>query len=75
MSMPQYIFRLDPASEDDADAIVQTLENDEVAVHVARRMLDVGRASVRVGRGAGEAVQWLGAWETQSRRAAWRDEA
>lgn len=72
--MPQYIFRLDPASEDGAEAIVQTLENDEVAVHVARRMLGVGRASVRVGRGAGEAVRWLGAWETRSRRAAWREE-
>jgi hypothetical protein len=72
--MPQYTFHLDPAPEDEADPIVQVLENDEVAVHAARRMLGVGRICVRVGRGAGEAVEWLGAWETQSRCAAWRDE-
>lgn len=72
--MPQYTFHVDPASGGEPDRIVQALENDEVAVHVARRMLGVGRASVRVGRGAGEAVAWIGAWETQSRRAAWRDE-
>jgi len=72
--MPQYTFQVAPASDGAPDRIVQSLENDEVAVHVARRLLSVGCASVRVGRGAGEGIDWLGAWESQSRRAAWRDE-
>lgn len=72
--MPQYTFHVDPTGEDAPERRVQALENDEVAVHVARRMLGAGPTRVRVGRGAGESVQWLGAWETQSRRAEWRDE-
>jgi hypothetical protein len=71
--MPQYTFRFDPAPEDRPDHLVQALENDEVAVHVARRMLGPN-GRVRVGRGAGEGVEWLGAWEAQSRSASWRDQ-
>lgn len=73
--MPQYTFRLDTAGTGEAETITQVLENDEVAVHVARRMLGARAARLRVGRGAGELVEWLGAWETQSRHAAWRDES
>jgi hypothetical protein len=72
--MPQYTFHVDPMSGGEPSRVVKVLENDEVAVHVARRMLGVDGACVRVGRGAGEDVKWLGAWEAQSRRAAWREE-
>lgn len=71
--MPHYTFQVYPASAGEPERTVQRLENDEVAVHVARRMLGIGRTSVGVGRGVGEEIEWLGAWETQSRRAAWRD--
>jgi hypothetical protein len=72
--MPQYTFRIDPAPAGEPESVTQILENDEVAVHVARRMLGAQRACMRVGRGAGEAIEWLGAWEAQSRHAAWRNE-
>lgn len=72
--MPQYIFRLDFAAAGEPETIIQVLENDEVAVHVARRMLGARRACMHVGRGSGEAIEWLGAWEPQSRHVAWRDE-
>lgn len=71
--MPQYTFHLeaDPAGAPETTTAV--FENDEVAVHVARRTLGTRRASVRVGRGAGEAVEWIGAWQAGPLQVAWSD--
>jgi len=70
--MPQYTFRIDPGSGGEPETAIEVFENDEVAVHVARRRLGARRATLQVGRGAGEAVQWIGAWRG-GRHVEWRD--
>ncbi len=72
--MPQYTFRIDPAGEGEAEIRTETLENDEVAVHVGRRLLDARRAAVRVGRGVGDSVQWIGLWAAGGRHVAWSEQ-
>ncbi|CAN7442267.1 hypothetical protein LJR219_002883 [Phenylobacterium sp. LjRoot219] len=71
--MPQYTFCIEPDSAGAPETTTEVFENDEVAVHVARRALGGRHASVRVGRGAGEAVEWIGAWRAGPRQAAWSD--
>ena len=72
--MPRYTFRLESADDEEPQTDSQALENDEVAVHVARRMMGPRHRSIRVGREAGHAVEWLGAWDLREREVAWRSE-
>lgn len=71
--MPQYTFRIDPGATGGPETTTEVFENDEVAVHVARRTLGARQASLRVGRGVGEAVEWIGAWLVGPRHVAWSD--
>lgn len=70
--MPKYTFRIDPGPAGGSETTTEVFENDEVAVHVARRRLGTRQVSVQVGRGVGEAVRWIGAWQG-GRRVEWRD--
>lgn len=71
--MPQYTFRIEPGSAGGGpELITEVFENDEVAVHVARRRLGARDAALHVGRGAGDSVEWIGAWRG-GRHVAWSD--
>ena len=69
--MPQYTFRIEAPTAEASETLVEEFENDEVAVHVARRRLGARRASLRVGRGVGDNVEWIGVWDAAARHAAW----
>lgn len=71
--MPQYTFQTAPGPAGEPETTIEVFENDEVAVHVARRRLGARPASLRIGRGVGEAVEWIGAWLGGSRHVAWSD--
>lgn len=70
--MPQYTFRIDAGAAGGPETTTEVFENDEVAVHVARRRLGARRATLQVGLGTGEAVRWIGAWQG-GRHVEWRD--
>jgi len=70
--MPQYTFRIDAGGAGGPETTTETFENDEVAVHVARRRLGARPVALQVGRGAGEAVRWIGVWQG-GRHVEWRD--
>jgi hypothetical protein len=71
-AMPQYTFRIDVGAAGEPETTTEVFENDEVAVHVARRRLGARAAALQVGRGVGEAVRWIGVWQG-GRRGEWRD--
>lgn len=53
---------------------VRVLENDVAAVVVAAKLLGPGHAAVSVGRGEGDAVEWLGAWDWCEGKPRWTAE-
>ena len=61
--MPQYSFSLQHRDLEGEHLDVQELPGDQVAIDSAGQMLGPDHMAVSVGRGAGEDIEWLGAWD------------
>jgi hypothetical protein len=68
----EYTFDIPADDFHEGHRETRLLENDEVAVHVAARLLRQEHAAVLVGRGSGQDVEWLGSWEWQDGGPQWR---
>lgn len=61
--MAEYTFSVDGRDLGDERVETRVLENDKAAMDVGARTLGPQHQSVSVGRGSGDAVEWLGAWD------------
>lgn len=72
--MAEYTFNVEGDDLKTEHVQVRILEDDEAAVHVAARLLGPGHVAVSVGRGEGDAVEWLGAWDWCDGQPRWAPE-
>jgi hypothetical protein len=62
-AMAQYTFSIEADDLRTEHVEERAHESDEVAVRDAAKMLGPGHIAVSLGRGTGDEVEWLGAWD------------
>lgn len=72
--MGEYSFSIEVAGLAGPQTDVQRYTSDGTAVHIGKLMLGLEHRSVRIGRGAGEGVEWLGTWDWYEGERCWTTE-